>query len=128
MTTIARLQTTTNRNGQEELYGEIKTLQLTLKVRFIPVIKKRSDNAPDYNIFGGIWDDKAAQVGNAWKQQKVQRDGSVFEFLSVTIDDPSLPHPLNVAAFKNDVGEWEVSWRRRRQNPAQPQNTSQAIT
>ena len=118
MTIIAVLKAVTNREGLEELQGEVKTLEMSLKVRFVPNRPKRSEKAPDYKILGGHWDDKAVQVGNAWKQTKIQSDGSIFEFMSVTIDDPSLPNALNVAAFRNDDGDWELTWRRRQPKQA----------
>lgn len=117
MTIIATLKNEQTKNGITELVGELRTLQMSLKVRFVPVTNKRSDKAPDYKIMGGTWDDRAVQVGQAWKQEKRHMDGSVFEFLSVTIDDPSLPHALNVAGFRNEDGEWELSWRRRQSPP-----------
>ena len=93
----------------EELHGEIKTLQMQLKVRFIPDRYKSSDNAPDYIICA----QGDVQIGAAWKKQKQQIGDIDLEFLSITIDDPSLPNALNVAAFKNKEGGWDITWRRR---------------
>lgn len=118
MATIAKLKSEQNKNGAEELFGELRTLQMSLNVRFVPITKKIYAKGPDYQIMGGTWDDRAVQIGSAWKQQKTHADGTVFEFLSVTIDDPSLPHPLNVAGFRNEDGDWELSWRRRQPKQA----------
>lgn len=112
MSTIAILKPEMN-GSSEELVGELRTLQISLKMRFVPNVGKKSDKSPDYRIFAGNWDDRAVQVGTAWKKKKDRQDGSTFEFLTITIDDPSLPQTLNVAAFKNDNGEWEVTFRRR---------------
>jgi len=100
--------------SHEELHGEIKTLQMNLKIKLVPDHLKSSDSAPDYIICaqGDI------QIGAAWKRQKRQIGDVDMEFLSITIDDPSLPNALNVAAFKNKDGEWDITWRRRQQGQA----------
>ncbi len=53
------------------------------------------------------------EIGAAWKKQKNQLGGAVLDFLSITIDDPSLASALNVAAFKNTNGDWDITFRRR---------------
>ncbi len=97
--------------AHEELHGEIKTLQMQLKVRLVPDHYKKSDTAPEYIICaqGDI------QIGAAWKKTKSQIGDVALEFLSITIDDPSLPNALNVAAFQNKEGGWDITWRRRQQ-------------
>jgi uncharacterized protein (DUF736 family) len=40
-------------------------------------------------------------------------------FLSITLDDPSFPQPLNVSAFKQpNSDEYAITWRRRQDRPA----------
>jgi uncharacterized protein (DUF736 family) len=56
---------------------------------------------------------KAIPIGAAWRKRKSQIGDIDFEFLSMTIDDPSLTSGLNVAAFKNENGNWDITWRRR---------------
>ncbi|MBV8549128.1 MAG: DUF736 domain-containing protein [Alphaproteobacteria bacterium] len=112
MSQIGQLQPVTI-NGQEELQGEISTLQMQLPIRLIPNRMKNSDAAPDYVICSIGNNDQDIQIGAAWKKTKSKPGGEVFEFLSVTVDDPSLPTSLNVAAFKNSAGGWDISWRRR---------------
>ena len=100
-------------NGtKEELHGEIRTLQIQLRVKFLPN-NKTSDNAPDYAITAVGPNGSDVQIGGAWKKEKQQIGDVLLEFLSITIDDPSLPNALNVAAFKNDDGSYEITWRRR---------------
>jgi len=102
------------RNGtHEELHGEIKTLQLSVKVRFVPEYLKNSDQAPDYKIYAAGTTGEMTEIGAAWKKTKQQPGEPDFEFLSITIDDPSFPTALNVAAFKNKQGGWDVTFRRR---------------
>jgi uncharacterized protein (DUF736 family) len=112
MTTIATLKPIIE-NNIEKLVGEIRTLQFSLDVCFVPIQEKHSERSPDYKIYSGTWDKESIQVGTAWKKQKLRSDGSVFEFLSITIDDPSLPHALNVAAFPKEDGNWDITFRRR---------------
>lgn len=103
----------TLRNNQEELHGEVKTLQMQLKIKLIPNYLKNSDNAPDYNICTQSYTGEDIQIGMAWKKTKQQIGDVSFEFLSITIDDPSLPSALNVAGFKTNEGIYEITWRRR---------------
>lgn len=103
-------------NGSiEELHGEIRTLQMQLRVKFIPN-NKTSDNAPDYAITAVGPNGSDVQIGGAWKKEKQQIGDVLLEFLSITIDDPSLPTALNVAAFKKDDGSYDITWRRRQAN------------
>lgn len=109
------------RLDHEELHGEVNTLQMQLKIKLIPNFMKDSDTAPDYNICTPGYSGSDIQIGAAWKKTKQQIGDVAFEFLSITIDDPSFPNTLNVAAFKKDNGSYEITWRRRQnqQNEAQ---------
>ena len=100
-------------DGQEELQGEISTLQMQLPIRLIPNRLGGSEKAPAYVICSFGNNDQDIKIGAAWKKTKTKPGGLDFEFLSLTIDDPSLPSALNVAAFKNSQGGWDISWRRR---------------
>lgn len=93
MSKIGYLKPVSDSNPQE-LYGEIKTLQLQLQINLAPVQHKTKDSAPDYTIYthGDV------EIGSAWVKTKQKLDHSILEFLSITIDDPSMPSALNVAA------------------------------
>jgi uncharacterized protein (DUF736 family) len=106
-----------NTGTTEELHGEIKTLQMQLKIKLVPDHFKSSDNSPDYIIcaLGSSGDD--IQIGAAWKKTKLRTGGDNLDFLSITIDDMSLYTPLNVAAFSDDGGGWSITWRRRQEKP-----------
>lgn len=109
------------RNGSfEELQGEIRTLQMAVKIRCIPEPPKTSDLAPDYKVYALSATGEQTAIGAIWKKRKQQIGDVEFEFLSITIDDPSFPTALNVAAFKNNQGGWDITWRRRQatQQPA----------
>ncbi len=99
-------------NAHGELEGEIKTLQLQIKVKFILNPQKISSAAPDYLIVANA----DIEIGSAWKKTKQKIGDIIIEFLSITIDDPSMLHALNVAAFKKDDGSFDITWRRRQVN------------
>lgn len=102
--------------NREELHGEIITLQIQLKIKLVPNNLRSSESAPDYIVCAVGYSGQDIQVGAAWKKEKTQIGDANFEFLSITIDDPSLPSALNVAAFKNDASEWDITFRRRQAN------------
>lgn len=88
--------------------GDITTLVLQrAKVTFRPV-DKNGDKEPDYRITdesGGT----TAELGAAWKRRS--RAGE--DYLSVVLDDPSLPAPLNAALiFDGDTGKATLIWSR----------------
>ena len=111
MSKIGFLNSVTTNNGIE-LKGEIKTLQMRISIRLVENRNKANDNAPTY-IITSPTEDGDIPIGAAWLQRKQQIGDVDFEFLSITIDDPSFPNSLNVAAFKNDNGGWDITWRRR---------------
>jgi uncharacterized protein (DUF736 family) len=76
--------------------GSIKTLTLNIKARFV-ASEKENDKAPDYRIFSDV-----TQCGAAWK--KTARD-SDREYISVKLDDPSLPAPIYASLVKVEGGE-----------------------
>ncbi|MGH1456564.1 MAG: DUF736 domain-containing protein [Alphaproteobacteria bacterium] len=108
MSKIGYLKSVSDGNPQE-LYGEIKTLQLQLQINLVPIHQKTKASAPDYTIYahGEI------EIGSAWIKTKQKLGQSQLEFLSITVDDPSMPNALNVAAWKMDNGLYEITWRRR---------------
>jgi uncharacterized protein (DUF736 family) len=80
--------------------GEIKTLTLLRsKVAFRPT-EAKSEKGPHYRVVvegapGAI------ELGAAWK--RVSEAGR--EFLSVSLDDPALDHPLNAALMPSEDGK-----------------------
>lgn len=104
-----------NNGNYEELQGEIKTLALQLNIKLVPDNMRTNTNSPDYIIYADNGNNEDIEIGVAWKKSKPKPDGEVFEFLSLSIDDMSLPETLNVAAFKNENGGYDISWRRRKQ-------------
>lgn len=102
-----------HQNNRHELHGDINTLDVQLKIRLVPNNRKISDGAPDFIIYAQSHAGQNIEIGAGWKKEKVKEAGEIFEFISLTIDDPGLVKPLNVTAFKNEQGEWNITFRRR---------------
>jgi uncharacterized protein (DUF736 family) len=118
MSVVGKLKPVAN-NVTGELEGYICTLRLNLNIRLIKVAKSVNPNAPDYKIVA--WGDKGVEaiIGAGWikRMKKVGREDE--EFITLTIDDPSFPQPLNVAAFKvANSDELEITFRRRQESAA----------
>ena len=84
------------------LSGTVATLTLDAKVQIRPA-EKASEKAPDYRVFSG-----RAEIGAAW--QKTSNEGR--RYLSVKLDDPSLPAPILANLFETDDGQFELIWSR----------------
>ncbi|MDQ0323103.1 uncharacterized protein (DUF736 family) [Pararhizobium capsulatum DSM 1112] len=91
---------TTNGNA---IVGSVRTLTVAMKARLNP-IERTSTEAPDFRITAG-----QAEVGAAWKA--VSNDGE--EYISVKLDDPSFPAPINAALWRAEVdGDYVLVWNR----------------
>jgi uncharacterized protein (DUF736 family) len=90
--------------------GDVTTLTVQRSGLMFRPLKKSNDNEPDYRVvaqaaFGFV------EFGAAWKRKSEKGQ----DFLSVSIDDPSLPGPLNAALFLDENGETAVlAWNRRK--------------
>jgi uncharacterized protein (DUF736 family) len=83
--------------------GTLRTLSLNVKCKFVPITKD-SGTGPDYRVFVG-----AMEIGAAWKRQsKANR-----EYLSVKLDDPTFPAPVNARLVDGDDGNLNLFWSRR---------------
>jgi len=96
--------------------GEIRTLTLQRsKVLFRPA-QGKNDKGPDYRV---IVDDKpgAVELGAAWK--RTSEAGR--QFLSVSLDDPALSHPLSAALVPAEDGAGAILiWSRQAKRQAKP--------
>jgi len=101
------------RDGKDQLIGNVSTLDMKLKFKLIEVTNKTSDKAPDYAIITENSHGDEAQVGSVWIKVIEKFGEEPREFFSMTFDDPSFPHSLNVAAFKQGEAHWDIVWRRR---------------
>ena len=82
--------------------GTVRTLTVNVKVKLVPTTKD-TDNAPDFRIYAGPY-----ELGAAWKKtSKANRD-----YLSVSIDDPSLPRPIYARLVDTEDGSASLIWSR----------------
>lgn len=82
--------------------GAIRTLTLNVKGVEIRPVEPTVDKAPDHLVFVG-----QTELGAAWT---VTREGKPA-CLSVRIDDPSLPAPLNALLIAAD-DTYHLQWSR----------------
>jgi uncharacterized protein (DUF736 family) len=93
--------------------GTITTLTVEHRVVFHG-INRTSEKGPDYRIMEN-WDNDGAELGAAWK--RTSETGQAF--LSVLIDDPALPAPINAAMFRTD-SKANLVWSRTQPRPHAP--------
>ncbi len=88
--------------------GAIRTLTIDVKAKFVPNDNRENDRAPAFRIFAG-----RSELGAAWVQRT--KDENPRDYLSVQIDDPSLPEPISAAMFQINGGtEAHLVWTRHR--------------
>ena len=88
--------------------GTIRTLTIDVKARFVPNDNRDSENAPAFRIFTGT-----SELGVAWRQHTTGENPR--EYLSVKLDDPSLPEGISAALFEAEDGSGaQLVWNRRR--------------
>lgn len=84
--------------------GSIRTLALNVKVR-IARIEKPSDKGPQFRIFAG-----SVELGAAWQKRSSETDR---DYLSVKLDDPSLPSPIYATMTEVDGEDsYQLIWSR----------------
>lgn len=104
----------TLRPNGNRLEGQITTLQFSGPLFLEPNPRKRSDREPSHDAFTSNADGELVRIGAAWTKAVTAAGREGEEYLSITLDDPSFPAPLNIAAFKSEEpGVWNVTWRRR---------------
>lgn len=116
MTIIGNLETVKN-NGETEHWGTIKTLKLNLAIRLVENRDfKSGPNAPDFLVLLNHVEGDTTQIGTAWLKIPNKPNSKVAQFISLSIDDPSMDKPLNVAAFPKEGGKWDIAFSRPRQD------------
>ena len=73
--------------------GLIRTLTFIASVTIEPVANKRGERSPDYRVY--CQSSGPDEIGAAWT-----RSGDGQEYLSVRIDDPTFPAPLDCRLIK----------------------------
>jgi uncharacterized protein (DUF736 family) len=103
----------TNPNDLSRLTGYIQTLQTRLPISLIGDERLCDAREPSHRITARTRHGDV-QIGSAWLKTAKHGPRKGARFFSITIDDPSLDRPLNVAAFRDETsGDWIVIWRRR---------------
>jgi uncharacterized protein (DUF736 family) len=88
--------------------GTIRTLTIDVKAKLIPNDNKDSERAPAFRVFAG-----RSELGAAWRERSSGE--TPRDYLSVRLDDPSLPEPISAAMFEaTDGKEAQLVWSRRR--------------
>ena len=83
--------------------GTIRTLTLNVKATIRPSARD-NDKAPDHRVFAG-----AVEIGAGWT--KAARETGA-EYLSMKLDDPSLPSPIYAQLVQGDDGMHKLIWSR----------------
>jgi uncharacterized protein (DUF736 family) len=113
MSELGRL-TSANPNNLSQLTGYIQTLQTRLSIILSGDERLCDAREPSHRITARARHGGDVQIGSAWLKTAKHGPRNGARFFSITIDDPSLDRPLNVAAFRDEEsGEWVVVWRRR---------------
>ncbi|GLK50878.1 DUF736 domain-containing protein [Maricaulis virginensis] len=118
MSKIGNLKPTGPGDFWSDLRGDIRTLSFKANIR-IAAISDPSANpdAPTHRVYVRDAEGEMMELGGAWKRDINRGPNAGDQFLSVTLDDPSFPHPLNFAVFKDgDVAS--ATWRRRQEQSA----------
>lgn len=96
-------------NKEQDTYlGDIRTLNFDIhSVAFKPV-ERKGEKEPDYRItapteYGGV------ELGAGWKRTSDKGK----DFVSIALDGPLLPAPVNAALFLEEDGEMaSMVWNR----------------
>ena len=87
--------------------GLIRTLTFTASVSIDPVPQKRGDKSPDYRVH--VQSSGPGEIGAAWT-----RGGDGQKYLSIRIDDPTFPAPLDCRLTKTGAEHgYSLVWERK---------------
>ena len=88
--------------------GTIQTLSINTKVRLVPNDNQSGDKAPAFRVFAG-----KSEIGAAWKARS--QGDNARDYLSIRLDDPSLPESISAALFDGGDGrQAALVWNRER--------------
>ncbi|WP_430431862.1 DUF736 domain-containing protein [Oceanicaulis sp.] len=101
-----------------DLRGDIRTLNFKASVMITATPNPSANpDAPTHRVQVRDADGDMMEVGSGWKREITRGPNMGDSFLSVTLDDPSFPHPLNFAVFR-DGEVANATWRRRQEQSA----------
>lgn len=87
--------------------GNIRTLLIDVKVRFVPNDNQANEAAPAFRVLAG-----ESEIGAAWRKRSAGEQP--LDYLSVTLQDPALPEGISAALFESSkAGEFQLVWSRR---------------
>jgi uncharacterized protein (DUF736 family) len=101
----------------ENYTGNILSLGLQVSVVVISQVPAKQGNGPDFVVLGeieGRIENDAFGIGAGWL--KTSKAGKPY--LSVKLDGPTLPAPINCALIKQLDGSFGLIWSRRDQEVA----------
>jgi uncharacterized protein (DUF736 family) len=103
VTIMAQIGTFT-RDESGAFAGNIRTLTLNVKatIRSSP---RENDKAPDYRVYAPA----GVEIGAGWSKSARE---SGAEYLSLKLDDPSLPAPIYAQLVQGDDGDHKLIWSR----------------
>ncbi|MBI1236322.1 MAG: DUF736 family protein [Alphaproteobacteria bacterium] len=118
MSKIGTLSPTGPGDFWSDLRGKIRTLSFKGDIR-IEEKREQSPNpdAPSHRVFMRDAEGDPMEIGSAWPRRITRGQNEGDTFLSVTLDDPSFPHPLNFAVFR-EGDDAVATWRRRQEQAA----------
>ena len=103
--------------------GRIATFQLAMTVALRAVVSQ-NPRAPKYDIMA------LNQIAKEWVKVgalfALTSNSTGEEFLNGRIDDPSLAEPVQVSAFRQDDGSYNVVWQRQQRRAVLPVAASSA--
>lgn len=83
--------------------GTLRTLTLNVKVKLAPNDKGDNESAPDFRLQAAGHD-----IGAGWRKvSKAERP-----YVSVTLDDPSLPATVYARLIEGEDGTHDLIWSR----------------
>lgn len=99
------------------LFGRVRTLSHRLMIELEPIEAgdKRGEGSPDFTCYARDAGELIA-IGSAWWKVTERPRAAPLRWLSLTLDDPSFPSALNVAAFPSDDDAtlFRIVWNRPR--------------
>ncbi|PHZ85469.1 DUF736 domain-containing protein [Paremcibacter congregatus] len=98
--------------------GIIRTRTMALNIRVYTAGSKVSDNHPDYDVKELLSDGSEVPIGSAWINTATTGQNIGSKYISMSLDDPSFPMPLNVTLFATAENEHDVVWNRPREKAA----------
>jgi len=87
--------------------GVIATLTMKQKVKFVPNENPKTPDSPDYFVKSGRND-----FGVAWNETKKAEGEDDLAYVSVKLDAPEIPTPINAALFDREDGGADLVWSR----------------